>query len=85
MLRFCNGNSRLSLLVAVQPAALERTSPTGNRRTPTITGSLGLPLRWLLYSVPAFVNLHDYYSIRIPECPYQERIFRAARRAVLLG
>ena len=66
MLRFYNGNSRLSLLVAVQPAALERTSPTSNRRTPTIAGSLGLPLRWLLYSVPAFVNLHDYYSIRIP-------------------
>ena len=68
------GTPRLSLLVAVQPAALERTSPASNRRPRTATGSLGLLPRWLLYSVPAFVNLHDYYSIRIHECACQEEV-----------
>ena len=68
------GTPRLSLLVAVQPAALERTSPASNRRPRTATGSLGLLPRWLLYSVPAFVNLHDYYSIRIHGCACQEEI-----------
>ena len=85
MLWFCNGNSRLSLLVAVRPAALERTSSASNHRPLTAAGSLGLLLRWLLYSVPAFVNLDDYYSIRIHGRACQEQISRTPRRAVLIG